>query len=321
MTAIFVTSLSENAGKTMLCAGLSRSWQNSGKKISYVKISSGAAERQQTEQADVSFMQRMLGSQSSAIKANNLPQDVRSVFQDISSGKDIVLFEGLSLNVSQAVIEALGAKVLVLHDYNRSLGTAIAEYKKHGSQLLGIILNKVPRRRLNQVRTLAVDACTKAGIVFLGVLPEDRFLYAITVAELAEVLGGKILNNPEKSGELIEHFMLGAMTFDSGLDYFSLRDNKAVILREERPDMQMAALQTSTRCMVLSGGGQPIPVVAQQAALKKIPLISASGDVPFLVTVLEKALSQVKFNQEKKLPRLVELLKQNLDASLVTAKF
>jgi len=43
VTAIFVTSLSENAGKTMLCAGLSRSWQNSGKKISYVKISSGAA--------------------------------------------------------------------------------------------------------------------------------------------------------------------------------------------------------------------------------------------------------------------------------------
>ncbi|MCR4393375.1 MAG: DRTGG domain-containing protein, partial [Dehalococcoidales bacterium] len=195
------------------------------------------------------------------------------------------------------------------------------EYKKHGSKLFGIILNKVPRRRLNQARTLAADACAKAGIRFLGILPEDRFLYAITVAELAEVLGGKILNNPEKSGELIEHLMLGAMTFDSGLDYFSLRDNKAVILREERPDMQMAALQTSTRCMVLSGGGQPMPVVAQQAVLKKIPLISTSGDVPFLVTVLEKILSQVKFNQEKKLPRLVELLKQNLDANLVSAQF
>lgn len=321
MTAIFVTSLSENAGKTILCAGLSRSWQNSGKKPGYVKISSGAAESQQAEQADVSFLQRLLGSQGSAVLAKNLPQDVRVVYQDMVSGKDIVLFEGLSLNVSQAVIEALGIKVLILHDYDRSLDMAITEYKRLGDRLLGIILNKVSKRKLNQARALAADACAKAGIAFLGVLPEDRIFYAITVAELAEMLGGKILNNPEKSGEMIEHFMLGAMTFDSGLDYFNLRDNKAVILREERPDMQMAALQTSTRCMVLSGGGQPMPIVAQQAALKKIPLISAGGDVPFLVTVLEKALSQVRFNQEKKLPRLMELLKQNLDASLLSAKF
>ena len=76
----------------------------------------------------------------------------------------------------------------------------------------------------------------------------------ITVGELAEVIGGKIINHQEKSGEPVENYMLGAMVVDSGLDYFNRKKNKAAIIRQERLDMQLAALETSTICLVLSGG-------------------------------------------------------------------
>ncbi len=171
MTAIYVTSLFENAGKTVLCAGLARHWQNSGKKTAYVKISSGVAERQQAEQGDVYFMQKLLGSRDSAILAKNSHQDVKAAYQSMNAMKDIVLFEGLPLNVSQSVIEASGARVLVLHDYDRPLDAALAEYKKTGNRLLGVILNRVPKRKLNQVRAQAAETCARSGVAFLGILP------------------------------------------------------------------------------------------------------------------------------------------------------
>ena len=51
--------------------------------------------------------------------------------------------------------------------------------------------------------------------------------------------------------------MLGAMVVDSGLDYFGRKSNKAAIIQQDRPDMQLAALETPTSCLVLSGSSQP----------------------------------------------------------------
>ena len=90
----------------------------------------------------------------------------------------------------------------------------------------------------------------------VGRTPESRAALAITVGELAEAIGGKIISHPEKSSELVENYMLGAMVVDSGLDYFNRKKNKAAIIRQERLDMQLAALETSTTCLVLSGGDQ-----------------------------------------------------------------
>ena len=73
-----------------------------------------------------------------------------------------------------------------------------------------------------------------------------------SVGELAKHLGGEIVNCPERSEELVENLMLGALSVDSGLDYFRRKTNKAVIARGDRPDLQMAALETSTKCLILS---------------------------------------------------------------------
>ncbi len=123
--------------------------------------------------------------------------------------------------------------------------------------------------------------------------PEKRTPTAITVGELAKGIGGKILNNQDKAAGLVENYMLGAMTVDSGLDYFNRKKNKAAIIRQERLDMQLAALETSTVCLVLSGGdATPVYQVRQKAESRGIPIINTPVTVSDIVTRIDKLLEK-----------------------------
>jgi len=118
------------------------------------------------------------------------------------------------------------------------------------------------------------------------------------------------LNSTEKSEELVENFMLGAMTVDPGPEYFSRKANKAVVVKGERADMQMAALETAVRCLILSGNIAPIPAVRYRAKDKNIPIIIVKSDTTTTVMAIEEALGRAKLNQAKKLPRLTEIMEK-----------
>ena len=86
----------------------------------------------------------------------------------------------------------------------------------------------------------------------------------------------------------------------------------------DRPDMQLAALETSTRCLVLSGSNQPpIYSVLEKAESRGIPIILTETATSDIVANIEDALSKSRFNQEKKLTRLTESMKQNLDLKVI----
>ena len=107
--------------------------------------------------------------------------------------------------------------------------------------------------------------------------------------------------------------MLGAMTVDHGPEYYGRKANKAVIVRSERPDMQLAALETPTRCLVISGDTAPISSVRYNAEHKRVPIILTRDDVLATVTSIENALGKARFNQERKLARLTEIMNQHFD--------
>ena len=78
--------------------------------------------------------------------------------------------------------------------------------------------------------------------------------------------------------------------------------------------MQLAALETSTRCLVLTGSSEP-PVynVLQKAEARGIPVVATEKPAPDIVVELENILLTTRLNQEKKLSRLAEVVRQNLD--------
>jgi predicted transcriptional regulator len=86
-----------------------------------------------------------------------------------------------------------------------------------------------------------------------------------------------------------------------------------VVVRNDRPDMQMAALETATKCLVISSGGEPIDYVRFKAEEKNIPVITTRNDADTVIKHIEELLDGTRFHQEKKLNRLAEILKPNLD--------
>jgi hypothetical protein len=144
-------------------------------------------------------------------------------------------------------------------------------------------------------------------------LPEERFLLSMSVGELAEVLDGRILCAPEKANELVEHLMIGAMSVDSALAYFRRKPNKAVITGGDRADIQLAALQTSTKCLILTGNLHPNSIILAQAEERGVPLILASQDTLTAVEVIGRYFGKIRFHQKEKIERFQRLLEKCFD--------
>jgi BioD-like phosphotransacetylase family protein len=308
---LYVVSAEEAAGKTAICAGLGKYLLSERKKVGYLKPS--AAEKGGSD-GDVAFMKQVLG-QSDVVSAS-----------DLIKGSDVVLVEGMvgpdaNDNMSQAAYNTakeMKAKVLAVEVYSGQASGFIDSYKGFGENLVGVALNKVPESQLKRVQNEASARFGTAGIGFLGAIPENRVLLAITVGELADSIQGKILNSADKSAELVENFMLGAMVVDSGLDYFGRKSNKAAVVRQERPDMQLAALETSTKCLVLSGSSEPpFYNVMEKAENRGIPIISTESAIADIVASIEDALGKTRLNQEQKLVRLTDIITKNLDLKAI----
>ncbi len=321
MVALYLVSAEEAAGKTTIGAGLGKRWLGEGKKIGYIKPVMAGKEPADGKN-DAVFMKQVLALVEPVDALCPPANKVKEAVDRLSRDKDVVIVEGRcdrgpedSLDkAAYAVVGALKARVMVVADYaSQSPAEIINCGKGFGDNLLGIVLNKVPASRLKRVAAEISPRFEAAGIAVLGVLPESRALFTVTVGELADSVQGEILNSAEKSAELVENLMAGAMVVDSGLEYFGRKANKAAVVRDDRPDMQMAALETSTRCLVISGGTAPVDSVRYTAEGKGVPIVLTRSDTDTIVKNIEEALDRARFNQEKKLLKLAEVVGPHLD--------
>ncbi len=323
MVALYITSLAEGAGKTMIGAGLGKHLMDDGRKVGFFKPVVADGNRMPGEKvaSDATFMKHVFELDEPVellapvfTDEKSLLSGIKEAYARIAGNKDVVIVEGgvSQKQTSLKMVEALGAKVIIVGNYTRQLSGNVEKYKEFGKHLLGVVLNKVPKTQIENARS-EIAGFQNAGIDVLGILPENRALWTLTVGELAAQIQGEIVRGADRTGELVENIMLGAMGVDPGRDYFDRRANKAVILKSERPDMQIAALETSTRCLVLAGKTAPIDAVLFRAEEKKVPVILAKEDVATITTRIESALEKTSFNQASKLAELSVMMAKNFN--------
>ena len=329
MVALFVVSAQAASGKTTVATGLGRQLLGEGKKVGFLRPTVGGKPPASLT-GDAVFVKQALGLAEDVKLINpslddgkTLADKAREAYIEVSQNKDVVIVEGYcgptpedgDSKTAYEIARALKASVIIVENYagGQSAPQYMDSYLGFGDNLLGFILNKVPKQALKRTCEELTSRFTGSEMRILGVLPEERALVSFTVGELAEQINGEMLNDAEKSVALVENVMAGAMCVDSGLDYFGRKGNKAVVVRNDRPDMQMAALETSTRCLVISGGGEPIDHVRFKADEKGVPIITTRNDADTVIKHIEDLLDGTRFHQEKKLTRLAEILKSNLD--------
>lgn len=335
--ALYIASWGKAAGKTALCAAIGRWLQGNGRRPGYLKpvtIGNGGTDR------DGQFLKEILGlpepvealtplrlsneeSLKSQLAGGALGTRAKQSHGDVAQGKDVVLVEGVSdlarggysADGSYQIVEALKASVILVVAYTTDLSwdKIVSSAQRFGPGLLGIVVSRVPGKMAQSVKDEVVSKLAEKRVKFLGLIPEDRRLLGVSVAEIAEQLQVDILCCKEGSGRLVENVMIGALTPDSGEDYFKRKRGKAVVVRGNRPDLQLAALSTDTRCLILTGGATPIPQVLGWAEDKEVPIIVTKQDTLPAVEEVEKAFAQARFRQPEKLDTLGQLLQEHLD--------
>ena len=105
------------------------------------------------------------------------------------------------------------------------------------------------------------------------------------------------------------------MSTESALSYLRRYANKAIITGGDRVDMQLTALETSTSCLILTGGIYPGPQVIAKAEKLNIPVMLVSEDTFSASKRFENITAKIEAKDRKKIETIKKMVKENVDLS------
>ena len=222
------------------------------------------------------------------------------------------LHEGLLYGLSLGQLaRGLDARVLLVHLWQDScsVDALLAARDQLGEHLVGVVLNAVSPEGVEELESSVVPALEALGLTVFGVMPRSPLLRSVTVGELVRRLGAQVVCCSERLELLVETLSIGAMNVNSAMEFFRRRRNMAVVTGADRTDIQLAALEASTQCLILTGAGQPLPQLINRAEELEVPLLKVEHDTLATVEVIEQAFGHVRLHESVKATyafRLVE---------------
>ncbi len=189
----------------------------------------------------------------------------------------------------------------------------LAAKQKLGSRLLGVLINDVPDDQMPLVETTVKDCLARHQIKVFGILPSSPVMRSVSVGELVERLDADVLCCADRTDALVESLSIGAMNVNSALKYFRRADNMAVVTGGDRADIQLAALETATQCLILTGHMPPRPDILNRAKELEVPILSVDLDTLTTVEKIEKAFQQVRLQGPIKTECIRLLMEQYFD--------
>ena len=203
------------------------------------------------------------------------------------------------------------ANVLLVAAYRRDLRASdLGEWQSSlGDRLAGVLVNGLTRYLGTEAKERLLPSLDEAGIPLIGLIPEDRMLLSVTVDEVRSGLNGRYVVDEGDVNAPIEWFQVGAMTMDPGELRFGLYENNAVVVRGDRPDIQMSALNASVSCLVLTGGIEPIEYITYEAGEEEVPVMVVETDTDSTMLALNDITTHARMNNSRKVQRFAELLR------------
>lgn len=335
---LLIGSMEAYSGKTGIILGLARQLQQRGLSVAYGKPLGTCGTK--SEEADVEFMAQALALspeqvQSPLVYLDRETLEQRLQAKDKTDGflalqqyqtdftADVTLLEGagtfwegslFGLSVEQ-MAAALAAPILLVSRYH-SLAIAdncLKAKRDLGDRLLGILLNDIPPGQLEEAQTLVKPFLESQQIPVLGLLPRSNLLRSVSVRELAQQLKAKVLCRPDRLDLMVESLTIGAMNVNAALEYFRRGEHKAVVTGGDRTDLQLAALETSTSCLILTGHLSPQPLIVSRAEDLEVPILAVDLDTLATVEIVDRAFGSVRLQEQIKVDCIQQLMEQHFD--------
>jgi BioD-like phosphotransacetylase family protein len=339
---LLVGSPEAYSGKSAIILGLAHLFQEQGVDIAYGKpmgtcLSESEAD---TLDEDVRFIAATLNLPEGRLRPTLLSLDADTIARRIRGedpanyqqalaayeriqGGSLVLLEGpgtldegylFDLTLPQ-MAEVLDAPVLLVSRYHSDLvvDSLLASHRVLGDRLQGVLLNDVPLDQMDAVEDNVRSFLESKGIPVLAVLPRSDLLRSVSVAELVHQLNAEVLCRPDRLDLMVESLKIGAMNVNAALKYFRKSHNMAVVTGGDRPDIQLAALETSTHCLILTGQIPPTPAVLSRAEDLEVPILSVDLDTLTTVEIIDRTFGQVRLHESIKVQHVRQLMHGHFD--------
>jgi BioD-like phosphotransacetylase family protein len=339
---LLIASTEGYSGKSGTILGLGTLLQKQGLKIAYGKPLGTTVTKETTEtvEEDVRFIADHLNLGSDLVRSPLLYLDESTITQALQGREvrdytqalqeyfhnteaDLILLEGgttlaegslFNLSVSQ-MAQITDAKIILVARYHSLLLTdSILTAKQFlGDRLVGILINDVPLNQLEKSQTLIKPFLEQHQIKVFGIIPQDRLLRSVSVRELSHRLEAKVLCRGDRLDLMVESLTIGAMNVNSALEYFRQGVNMAVVTGGDRTDLQLAALETSTQCLILTGHVPPQPLILSRAEDLEIPILAVDFDTLTTVEIVDQAFGVVRLQEPIKVQKFQELIAKYFD--------
>lgn len=184
------------------------------------------------------------------------------------------------------------AKVLVISSGEEleDIDRLVSGKRFFQENVLGAVFTKVPDELFVHFNTsICPKIRNKHNLEVFGLVPNRGNLVAPTAKEIVSAVNGKVLAAKDHLDKLVEEYIVGAMEPESALKYFRKSINKAVITGGDRPQVALAAMETDTSIIILTGSILPPAGVMARAEEKEIPLVLVAGDT---FSTVQKLTSQ-----------------------------
>ena len=339
---LLVGSTEAYSGKSATIVGLTHQLTRKGINVAYGKPLGTCLSNDSTEiiEEDISFLSTTLDLDEHQIKSPLLYLDKDTLNQRLqgkdttdyslalqnyfpNTQEDLVLLEGPG-NLSEGslfhlsipeIAEIVDASILLVSRYDSLLlvSSLLAAKKFLGDRLLGVVINDIPPSEIKTLSNVVKPYLEQQNIPVLGMLPQNNLLHSVSVRELAARLKAKVLCRRDRLDLMVESLSIGAMNVNSALEYFRQRNNMAVVTGGDRTDLQLAALETSTHCLILTGHTPPQQLILSRAEDLEIPVLSVDFDTLTTVEIVDRSFGKAPIHEPIKVTCIRELMAKHFE--------
>ncbi len=345
---IFLSSLTERVGKTLLTIGILKKLIKEGKKVAYFKhvgIPKGTGFSSKRD-PDVGFIKNTVSKTfhpheiicpitiAPNYYIDNIDSNkkeaywtkIKDAYNTVSEGMDYVIIEGNPTIVNFArvglddvtIAQQLGIEELVLivsdsTDFsidNLFFTDKYFQFRKF--RIKGLIFNLIEYEYIARIKELEDDHINRYGLKVMGIIEKSIELLSARVSEVQAAIGGELINEAAAGGleNPVETYLIGAMNTQAALKYLRQVKRAAIITGGDRTDMAMAALDQDVSCLILTGFIQPDLSVITAANEKSIPIILSPSDTYTTIRNMEKLKPGL---QEDDIENIAELIEKQIN--------
>tara|TARA_B100000700_G_scaffold292466_1_gene352451 strand:+ start:6406 stop:7305 length:900 start_codon:yes stop_codon:yes gene_type:complete len=220
---------------------------------------------------------------------------------------EIILVEmnDLSIDETKKFLEKNDARIILVES---SIDDVESTSHIFGERLVGFILNGIWKYQKNTI----IENSSENKI--LGIIEESRALMVHTSKEIAEFLDTDKIIGDKYLDKVIENFLIGGFVLDWGPEYFSTLENVALVVRGDRPDVQLSAIQSGTVNLIIATGSKtPVEYVRNEAKKFDIPIVIVNDGTMETIEKLSEIIKSFDFDSMGKIEFSNQVLSENLN--------